>query len=76
VRTMPSSSFAAKVRFDYVDFDAPRVGQSTGQVTLGANFRPTQDSVLKLDFVRGHSRDEFNNRVDHAFLLFSIATYF
>jgi hypothetical protein len=76
VRTMPSSSFAAKVRFDYVDFDAQRVGQSTGQVTLGANFRPTQDSVLKLDFVRGHSRDEFNNRVDHAFLLFSIATYF
>ena len=76
VRTMPSSSFAAKVRFDYVDFDAERVGQSTGQVTLGANFRPTQDSVLKLDFVRGRSRDEFNNPADHAFLLFSIATYF
>jgi hypothetical protein len=76
VRTMPSSSFAAKLRFDYVDFDAERTGQSTGQVTLGANFRPTQDSVLKLDYVRGHSRDEFNNRVDHAFLLFSIATYF
>jgi hypothetical protein len=76
VRTMPSSSFAAKVRFDYVDFDAQRVGQSTGQVTLGANFRPTQDSVLKLDFVRGRSRDEFNIPADHAFLLFSIATYF
>ncbi len=76
VRTMPSSSFAAKARFDYVDFDAQRVGQSTGQVTLGANFRPTQDSVLKLDYVRGRSRDEFNNRADHAFLLFSIATYF
>jgi hypothetical protein len=76
VRTMPASTFAAKVRFDYVDFDAERTGQSTGQVTLGANFRPTQDSVLKLDFVRGRSRDEFNNRAEHAFLLFSIATYF
>ena len=76
VRTMPSSSFAVKLRYDYVDFDAEQTGQSTGQVTLGANFRPTQDSVLKLDYVRGHSRDEFNNRVDHAFLLFSIATYF
>ena len=76
VRTMPSSSFAAKVRFDFVDFDSERVGGSTAQVTLGANFRPTQDSVLKLDYVRGRSRDEFNNRADHAFLLFSIATYF
>jgi hypothetical protein len=76
VRTMPSSSFAAKVRFDYVDFDAQRMGQSVGQVTLGANFRPTQDSVLKLDYVRGRSRDEFNNLAEHAFLLFSIATYF
>ena len=76
VSTMPSSSFAAKVRFDYVDFDSERVGQSVGQVTLGANFRPTQDSVVKLDYVRGRSRDEFNNRADHAFLLFSLATYF
>jgi hypothetical protein len=76
ISTMPSSSFAAKVRFDYVDFDSERVGQSVGQVTLGANFRPTQDSVVKLDYVRGRSRDEFNNRADHAFLLFSLATYF
>ena len=45
-------------------------------MTLGANFRPTQDSVLKLDYVRGRSRDEFNNPAHHAFLLFSIATYF
>ena len=76
MRTMPSSSFAAKVRVDYVDFDVDRVGQTTGQVSLGLNFRPTQDSVLKLDYVRGRERDEFNNRSDHAFLLFSLATYF
>jgi hypothetical protein len=74
--TMPSSSFAAKVRVDYVDFDARRVGQGMGQVSLGVNFRPTQDSVVKLDYVRGRSRDEFNNLADHAFLLFSLATYF
>lgn len=76
IATMPSSSFAAKVRVDYVDFDSERAGQTTSQITLGANFRPTQDSVLKLDYVRGRSRDEFNNAADHAFLLFSIATYF
>ena len=76
MRTMPSSSFAAKVRVDYVDFDVDRVGQTTGQISLGFNFRPTQDSVVKLDYVRGRDRDEFNNRSDHAFLLFSLATYF
>ncbi|HUQ83328.1 MAG TPA: hypothetical protein VM076_19395 [Gemmatimonadaceae bacterium] len=76
IGTMPSSSFAAKLRMDYVDFDTERVGQGSGQVSLGLNFRPTQDSVLKLDYVRGRSRDEFNNLADHAFLLFSLATYF
>jgi hypothetical protein len=76
ISTMPSSSFAAKVRFDYVDFDADQRGGTTGQVSLGMNFRPTQDSVLKLDYVRGRSRDEFNNLGEHAFVLFSLATYF
>jgi hypothetical protein len=76
IRTMPSSSFAAKVRVDYVDFDSERRGHTTAQVSLGLNFRPTQDSALKFDYVRGRSRDEFNIASDHAFVLFSLATYF
>ena len=76
VRTMPSSSFAAKVRYDFVDFEADAAGQETQQLSLGLNFRPTQDSVLKLDYVRGRSRNEFNTASDHAFVLFSLATYF
>lgn len=76
VRTMPASTFAAKARLDYVDFDARRTGQSTVQLSLGVNFRPTQDSVIKLDYVRGRRRDEFNNPADHAFVLMSLATYF
>jgi hypothetical protein len=76
IGTMPSSSFAAKVRADYADFDSQQVGQSTAQVTVGLNFRPTDESVLKLDYVRGRGRDRFNNLAEHAFLLFSIATYF
>jgi hypothetical protein len=76
VRTMPASSFALKARVDYVDFDTERVGTSTKQISLGANFRPTQDSVIKFDFVRGRGRDEFNNRADHARILLSLATYF
>ncbi|HVE94722.1 MAG TPA: hypothetical protein VNB24_07350 [Acidimicrobiales bacterium] len=76
VRTMPSSAFALKARFDYVDFDAQLPGQTAGQVTVGLNFRPTQDSVLKFDYVRGRGRDRFNNLAEHAFLLASVATYF
>jgi hypothetical protein len=76
VRTMPASAFAAKARFDYVDFDSQLPGQTAGQVSVGLNFRPTQDSVLKLDYVRGRGRDRFNNLAEHAFLLASVATYF
>jgi hypothetical protein len=76
VSTMPESSFAVKARYDYVDFDAERIGQSVAQASFGFNFRPTPDSVLKLDYVRGRGRDEFNNLAQHAFLLLSLATYF
>lgn len=76
IRTMPGSMFALKARWDYVDFDAHRDGQSSAQATFGINFRPTEESVLKFDYVRGRGRDEFNNRADHAFLLASLATYF
>ncbi|MGH7638666.1 MAG: hypothetical protein ACREOK_13545, partial [Gemmatimonadaceae bacterium] len=53
VRTMPQSSFALKARWDYVKFDADIPGESAGQVTIGANFRPTRESALKFDYVRG-----------------------
>jgi hypothetical protein len=76
VKTMPASAFALKVRWDYVKFDADIPGESAGQVTVGANFRPTQDSALKFDYVRGRGRDRFNNLARHAFVLASIATYF
>ena len=76
VRTMRESSFALKARWDYVKFDADIAGESAGQITVGANFRPTRESALKLDYVRGRGRDRFNNRADHAFVLASLATYF
>lgn len=76
VSTMPRSSFAAKLRWDYVDFNTEIDGTSIGQVTAGLNFRATEDSVVKLDYVRGRGRDQFNNEGNHAFLLASIATYF
>ncbi|HVE77614.1 MAG TPA: hypothetical protein VNA89_02075, partial [Gemmatimonadaceae bacterium] len=76
IRTMRQSTFALKARFDYVDFDTAIEGTSIAQITLGLNFRPTQDSAIKLDYVRGRGRDEFNNLGEHAFILASLATYF
>lgn len=76
VPTMPASSFALKARWDYVKFDADIAGESAGQGTLGLNFRPTRETVVKLDYVRGRGRDRFNNLARHVFLLASIATYF
>ena len=76
ISTMPRSAFAAKIRWDYIDFDSERDGTSIGQLTAGLNFRPTEDSALKFDYVRGRGRDEFNNLGQHAFFLASLATYF
>lgn len=76
VRTMPDSYFTLKARLDVVDFDTERRGDSVRQLSVGANFRPTRDTALKLDYVRGRTRDALNLPGDHAFVLFSIATYF
>jgi hypothetical protein len=73
---LPRSSFTAGARLDVVDFDADIPGDMVRQVTVGLNFRPSEDNVLKLDYVRGVARDRFNNPSAHAGLLFSVATYF
>ncbi|HJU73197.1 MAG TPA: hypothetical protein VJ717_05585 [Gemmatimonadaceae bacterium] len=76
IRTMPESFFALKGRVEAVDFDARRAGSDRAQFSLGLNFRPTRDTAIKFDYVRGRSHDEFNNRSQHAYLLASLATYF
>jgi hypothetical protein len=76
VRTMPTSYLSAGMRFDLVDFDSELIGDSVRRLTVGLNFRPSEDTVLKLDYLRGRTRDRFNNVGDQAGLLFSIATYF
>jgi hypothetical protein len=76
VRAMPASSFTAKLRIDAIDFDADRSGNAVRQVSVGINFRPTSDTALKFDLVRGHSSDEFNIDAHHVRLLMSLATYF
>ena len=76
VSTMPASYFAIALRFDIVDFDADVAGDNLLRGSIGLNFRPTGDTALKLNYVRGAHRDRFNNRSDEAGLLFSVATYF
>jgi hypothetical protein len=76
VATMPASYLTWKARLDAIDLDSGLPGDSREQISLGVNFRPTRDTALKLDYVRGRSHDRFNNRTEHAAVLFSIATYF
>ena len=76
VRTMSRSYFEAGARYDMVDFDSDFTGDSQRRVSAGLNFRPSEDTVLKLNYVRGNTRDRFNNLGAEAGVLFSIATYF
>lgn len=76
VQTMPRSYFAVRARYDAVDFDSEHIGDTRQRTTVGLNFRPTEDAVLKLDYMRGRTRDRFNNLGVEAGVFFSIATYF
>lgn len=76
VRTMPASFLELGARYDVVDYDADVSGDSVRRITFGVNFRPSEDTVLKLNYLRGRTRDRFNNPGDEAGVLFSVATYF
>jgi hypothetical protein len=76
LRGLPESSVALKLRWDFVKFDAAMDGESAGRVTVGATFRPTRETAVKLDYGRGRTRDRFNNLSEQALLLASFATYF
>ena len=65
-------------RHDMVDFDSDVDGDKEEGVTLGINFRPTEETVFKLDWNRswetargGTEKDNGHDRV-----FFSFATYF
>lgn len=73
---LPQSYFEAVVRFDRVDFDTDLQGDDVRKWTLGLNFRPTSESVFKLDYFKNWSHDRFNVLARGAGVLFSVATYF
>jgi hypothetical protein len=65
------------VRGDWVDFDTDRDGEKEEGFTIGANFRPTEETVFKFDYnwtrltpLAGEKADAVNR------FFFSFATYF
>ena len=76
IRPMPAASFSAALRAEGVDFDRDLAGDSRIQLTGGLHFRPTPETVFKLDYARGRNRARFNNPVETAALKFSLASYF
>ena len=73
---MPEAYFSAGLRFESVDLDRDLEGDSSVQLSAGANLHPTSESVLKLDYQRSRSRDRFNNLSEGAAIKLSLTTYF
>ncbi len=67
----PDSTFTSVVRWDQVDLD----GNRTERVTLGLNFRHTEQTVFKLDY-QFNLEDFEHGEVDNDEFIFSFATYF
>ncbi len=76
VRAMPGSHFTVAVRAEAVDFDRDLPGDSRRSLTAGLGFRPVPETVLRIAFTRGESRDRFNNLGPEAAWTFGLATYF
>jgi hypothetical protein len=76
IGAMPDSWFSVAVRGDVVDFDRGLAGDSRRSLSLGVNFRPVPETVLKLGYERGGTRDRFNNPGAFAALRLGLATYF
>jgi hypothetical protein len=78
VTALPQSVFTAVVRADYVDRDRETDGSDVERLTLGLNFRPTEQTVFKNDvlFDRSRSSGETDWSDTETAYRFSIATYF
>ncbi len=77
-RFLEGSVVTLVLRGDAVDFDSDVDGDTTEGVTCGVNFRPTEETVFKLDWNRswttGRAMTERSDGDDRMF--FSFATYF
>lgn len=74
--TMPAAFLSAGARIEGVDFDRDLPGDSHIAVTTGVHFHPSNDSVLKLDYQRGRTRDRFDNPSEGAAVKLCLTSYF
>ena len=66
IPTFPDSVFTGTLRFDFIDFE----DSDETRYTLGLNWRPVEDTVLKLDY------EMYDEDEDSDGLIFSVASYF
>lgn len=76
IPTLSESSFGLASRVERIDFDTDRHGDDVTRLTVGTTFRPTDETVLKLDYRRESRRDRFALETPAAAILFGFATYF
>lgn len=73
---LPQSHFMAIVRYEFVDFDTDLGGDAQQRLSLGLNFRPTSDTVFKLDYHYDWHWSVVNVLERGAGVNFSVASYF
>jgi len=74
---MPGSVVTLVARGDWMDYDSDVDGDSEEGLTFGANFRPTEETVFKLDYNLSKSTPANGEKSDaRGRFFFSFATYF
>ena len=78
IRSLPQSVFTAVARADYVDRDANVAGADQERLTLGVNFRPTEETAIKNDILFDRARTAGDTKWGDTgtSYRFSVATYF
>ena len=76
VEAWQRSVFTASVRFDAVDFDRDILGDDHTRLTLGINFRPVFDTVIKFNYEQNWMYDRENNLARAVGFIIAMASYF
>ncbi|MDX2475202.1 MAG: hypothetical protein QNL91_16015 [Candidatus Krumholzibacteria bacterium] len=74
---LQGSVFTAVARVDWIDYDTDQDGESEEGFTLGLNFRPTEETVFKMDYNWAWQTPVGGEKGDaEGRFFFSFATYF
>ncbi len=76
VKLLPKSYFIFALRYDEVHLDMDIEGALTRQFSVGFNFRPFEDSIVRINYSRAWVYDRIYNMSNQALITASLATYF